>query len=90
MLDHQLLADRTMDLLRDRINVSAYSLDVMVNPKPFPGDPIRFEHACWMLLQAATMEDAGKANRWIGFAQAVAMLTLPIKLKDLRALSKEG
>ena len=88
MLDHQLLAARTMDLVKDRLKPSCYPLDTITNPRPFPGDPLRLEHACWMLLQIAEMEDVEKANRSIGFAQALVMLTLPIKLDDLRALSK--
>ena len=50
----------------------------------------RIQHAKWMCLQAQSLPDVGRANRWLGFIQGVLWTENVFDLSELREHSKYG
>lgn len=54
-----------------RMILHGYHIGSSLEPKCSEGNECDPEHLLWMLDQIETMENYGKANRWLGFVQGV-------------------
>lgn len=76
------IIDRYEFILLENTRPSEYS----VKCEPDPGTSS--SHLGWMLRELRTMEDIGKANRWLGFIQGVMVMKGYIRVNEERNFTR--
>lgn len=70
-------------------NICQELVEQLVTPVVASEDGAGLPHAAWMLFQIPHMEDVEKANRWLGYAQAILVYEGVFSLQEMRDMTRE-